>query len=257
MTISLFRLQMFRGVLALLCMLVLSSCGKFGGGSEDRDPNLKRARERRAVGDFTGALEWYQKALDKRPGNARIHWDMATVYDQHLTNELRAIYHYERYLELDPQAERRQLVEQSIGLAKLSYAVSLPDRTSESVQEIARLRREIDSLRQLITESREKIAELNAKISNLNAPAPPPAAVSLPAPTPASAQVPTVATLQPTPAAPAKFETYIVQPGDTMSRIAKKMYNNANKWDVIYEANRGSLKRPQDIKVGQSLIIPR
>lgn len=257
MTIPLVYLQLLRRVLALLCVGVLSSCGKFGGGTEDRDPNLKRARESRAVGDYTGALEWYQKALDKRPGTARIHWDMATVYDQHLTNELRAIYHYERYLELDPQAERRQLVEQSIGLAKLSYAVSLPDRTSESVQEIARLRREIDSLRQLITESREKIAQLNAQIAQLNAPPPSPTAAPLPAPTPASAQASAAPVPKPAPAQPAAFESYIVQPGDTMSRIAKKMYNNANKWDVIYEANRGSLKRPQDIKVGQTLIIPR
>ena len=171
MTISLPRIRSFRGIFALLAMLLVTSCGDFGGGAEDRDPNMKRARERRAVGDFTGALEAYQKALDKRPGVARIHWDMATVYDQHLTNELRAIYHYERYLELDPKAERRKLVEQSIGLAKLSYAVSLPDQTSESVQEIARLRREIDSLRKLLTESREKIAELTA---------PPPVAIISP-----------------------------------------------------------------------------
>lgn len=250
MTIPPVRRYWLRGSLALLCLLVLSSCGKFGGGADDRDPNLKRARERRAVGDFTGALEWYQKALDKRPKTARIHWDMATVYDQHLTNELRAIYHYERYLELDPKAERRKLVEQSIGLAKLSYAVSLPDRTSESVQEIARLRREIDALRKLVTESREKIAELTA-------PPAPAAAAALPVPTPASALVGTTAAQKTAPAQPASFESYIVQPGDTMSRIAKKMYNNANKWDVIYEANRGSLKRPQDIKVGQTLIIPR
>jgi nucleoid-associated protein YgaU len=254
MTISLPFIRLIRGVSALLTVLLVTACGDFGGGAEDRDPNMKRARERRAVGDFTGALEAYQKALDKRPGVARIHWDMATVYDQHLTNELRAIYHYERYLELDPKAERRQLVEQSIGLAKLSYAVSLPDRTSESVQEIARLRREIDSLRKLITESREKIAELTAP------PPVAPVASAIPPPAPAAARVAAVATSATPAAAPpstGKTEAYVVQPGDTMSRIAKKMYNDANKWDVIYQANRGSLKRPQDIKVGQTLIIPR
>lgn len=251
MTISLPRIRSFRGIFALLAMLLVTSCGDFGGGAEDRDPNMKRARERRAVGDFTGALEAYQKALDKRPGVARIHWDMATVYDQHLTNELRAIYHYERYLELDPKAERRKLVEQSIGLAKLSYAVSLPDQTSESVQEIARLRREIDSLRKLLTESREKIAELTAP------PPVAPVATAIPPPAPAAARVAASTSTAATPASTGKTEMYVVQPGDTMSRIAKKLYNDANKWDVIYQANRGSLKRPQDIKVGQTLIIPR
>ncbi len=232
--------------------MVSTSCGKLGQGAEDRDPNLKRARERRAVGDYTGALEWYQRALDKRPGVARIHWDMATIYDQYMTNELRAIYHYERYLELDPKAERRQLVEQSIGLAKLSYAVSLPDRPSEAVQEIARLRKEIDALRKLLTEAREELVRLSA----------PPAATKVASAANSAAPaspvgVATVEALKPVQSEPAKFDTYVVQPGDTMSRIAKKVYNDANKWEPIFQANKGALKRPQDIKVGQTLVIPR
>jgi nucleoid-associated protein YgaU len=223
------------------------------GGAQDRDPNVKRARERRAVGDYVGALEWYQRALDKKPGLARVHWDMAQIYDQHLTNELRAIYHYERYLELDPKAERRQLVEQSIGLAKLSYAVSLPDRPSEAVQEIARLRREIDSLRALLTEARDELARLSAPPSTAGAAGGQASATVSPA---VASQV-IAESLKPAPPQPTRFDTYIVQPGDTMSKIAKKMYNDANKWDVIFQANKASLKRPQDIKVGQTLMIPR
>lgn len=236
-------------LLALAGLAFLSGCG----GAQDRDPNVKRARERRAVGDYAGALEWYQRALDKKPGLAKVHWDMAQIYDQHLTNELRAIYHYERYLELDPKAERRQLVEQSIGLAKLSYAVSLPDRPSEAVQEIARLRREIDSLRALLTEARDELARLTAPPAQATAAG----TVSAPAMSPAVASQAIAESLKPAPPQPTRFDTYIVQPGDTMSRIAKKMYNDANKWELIFQANKASLKRPQDIKVGQTLMIPR
>ncbi|HMO04276.1 MAG TPA: LysM peptidoglycan-binding domain-containing protein [Kiritimatiellia bacterium] len=240
-----------RSIVALFALALVAGCG-----GQDRDPNIKRARERRAVGDYPGALEWYQRALDKKPGVARVHWDMAQIYDQHLTNELRAIYHYERYLELDPKAERRQLVEQSIGLAKLSYAVSLPDRPSEAVQEIARLRREIDSLRALLTEARDEMARLSAaQVARSAVPAPgaaTPAAVGVSPTTPVA-----IEPLKPAPPQPTRFDTYIVQPGDTMSKIAKKMYNDANKWELIFQANKASLRRPQDIKVGQTLMIPR
>ncbi len=245
------RTHFNRLIIALAALALVAGCG-----GQDRDPNIKRARERRAVGDYVGALEWYQRALDKKPGVARVHWDMAQIYDQHLTNELRAIYHYERYLELDPKAERRQLVEQSIGLAKLSYAVSLPDRPSEAVQEIARMRREIDSLRALLTEARDEMARLSAaQVARSAAAAPVTAASTAPGTVPAA---PVAAEpLRPAPAQPTRFDTYVVQPGDTMSKIAKKMYNDANKWELIFQANKASLRRPQDIKVGQTLMIPR
>jgi nucleoid-associated protein YgaU len=218
---------------------------------EDRDPNVKRAKERRAVGDYTGALESYEKALQKRPGAARIHWDMATIYDQHLTNELRAIYHYEKYLELDPRAERRQLVEQSIGLAKLSYAVSLPDRPSEAVQENARLRKENETLGKLLTEARDELAQLRNPVSSSASTAP-----AVPA-SPEQTKRILSDSLKPAPPQTTTFDSYTVQPGDTLSRIAGKVYGDSQKWDVIFQANKATLKRPENVKVGQTLVVPR
>ncbi|MBV9157866.1 MAG: LysM peptidoglycan-binding domain-containing protein, partial [Acidobacteriaceae bacterium] len=50
--------------------------------------------------------------------------------------------------------------------------------------------------------------------------------------------------------------TYKVQPGDTLSKIAKQYYGNANDYNRIFEANRDKLQSPDKIQVGQELVIP-
>ena len=52
------------------------------------------------------------------------------------------------------------------------------------------------------------------------------------------------------------YETYEVKSGDSLSKIAKRVYGNASAWKKIYEANRDLLKDPDKIFPGQKLKIP-
>lgn len=49
---------------------------------------------------------------------------------------------------------------------------------------------------------------------------------------------------------------YTVKSGDTLSKIAKDVYGNANDYMKIFEANRPLLSDPNKIYVGQVLRIP-
>jgi nucleoid-associated protein YgaU len=49
---------------------------------------------------------------------------------------------------------------------------------------------------------------------------------------------------------------YTVKKGDTLSAIAKAHYGSANKYPVIFEANKPMLKDPDKIYPGQVLRIP-
>lgn len=51
--------------------------------------------------------------------------------------------------------------------------------------------------------------------------------------------------------------THVVVKGDNLSKIALKYLGNANKWKVIYEANKSVIKDPNLIYVGQTLTIPQ
>jgi nucleoid-associated protein YgaU len=49
---------------------------------------------------------------------------------------------------------------------------------------------------------------------------------------------------------------YTVVSGDTLSKISKQMYGDANKYNAIFEANKPMLTSPEKIYPGQMLRIP-
>jgi nucleoid-associated protein YgaU len=51
-------------------------------------------------------------------------------------------------------------------------------------------------------------------------------------------------------------QTYTVQSGDTLSKISKQFYGDANQYMRIFEANRDKLDDPNKIRPGQQLTIP-
>jgi nucleoid-associated protein YgaU len=48
----------------------------------------------------------------------------------------------------------------------------------------------------------------------------------------------------------------LVQPGDTLSHIADRVYGKSSLWPVIFRANRDILEGPDDVKPGMKLRIP-
>src|SRR5829696_205109 len=54
----------------------------------------------------------------------------------------------------------------------------------------------------------------------------------------------------------AEAKYYTVVSGDTMSKISKQYYGNANEYMKIFEANRPMLSHPDKIYPGQMLRIP-
>lgn len=49
---------------------------------------------------------------------------------------------------------------------------------------------------------------------------------------------------------------YEVKAGDSLSKIARREYGDANAWRSIFEANRDVIKDPDLIYPGQKLRIP-
>lgn len=60
----------------------------------------------------------------------------------------------------------------------------------------------------------------------------------------------------PAPVGEAVTRTYTVVSGDSLSKIAKKIYGNASRWKEIFEANKDKIKNPDLIHPGQVLKIP-
>jgi LysM repeat protein len=51
-------------------------------------------------------------------------------------------------------------------------------------------------------------------------------------------------------------QTYTIKSGDTLSKISKQFYGDADEFMRIFYANRDKLNDPNKIQVGQQLVIP-
>ncbi len=58
------------------------------------------------------------------------------------------------------------------------------------------------------------------------------------------------------PAETSTTEYYIIQAGDTLSKIARQFYHDPNQYPKIFEANREVIKDPNLIFPGQKIRIP-
>ena len=81
-------------------------------------------------------------------------------------------------------------------------------------------------------------------------------ATELTSPPPAAEAQPEATAVQPEEEADEKVEYYIIESGDTLSKIAKRYYGDAMQYPRIFEANREVIQDPDRIFVGQKIMIP-
>ena len=76
-------------------------------------------------------------------------------------------------------------------------------------------------------------------------------------PLPPVTQAPTIVESEPPKIEQADKPTkYVVKKGDSLWKIAGKVYHNPLKWPRIYRANKDKIKNPNRIHPGQVLTIP-
>lgn len=57
-------------------------------------------------------------------------------------------------------------------------------------------------------------------------------------------------------ASPKTSTFYTIKKGDTLSKIAKREYGSADKWNELFDANREVIDHPDRIYPGQNIRIP-
>ncbi len=250
----------------LIVLLAAAGCGGLQTAREEDHPLMRRAMLLERSGSTDEAIAAYQRVLETRPTFARAHLNLAGLYNQPPKEDfLRAVYHYQRYLELRPKAENAQNIRELIQRAQINFAATLPSAQShEMLDLIADLRKENASLR-------ARIAELQGTPlpapSTTPAPASNAARTAVPSTPTATARPPATAATPPAapagsalalpPPAPAPGpRTHVVQAGETLSSIANKAYNDPSAWRKIYDANRDRLSSPAALRQGQTLVIP-
>ena len=218
-------------------------------------PAIRKARAKLREGDKQSALVLLNKALDEKPKLAQAHLEIAQLYDDYDRNYVRAIYHYERYLELRPQTEKKEMIEGFIRKAKIAFAASVAEQVPGLDKKVQALQEDNDRLKQDLRQVRENLARRIAVLSSAPVVDGSPIAESAIA----ESTMGPAADAKPMPVLAGKSAgmQYRVQRGDTLSAVAARVYHNPRKWKLIYDANRDTLGGSQKLKTGQVLIIPK
>lgn len=239
------------GSLLLLCAALLSGCGDAArDNSEERNPLVRKGLEQAQLKQWSEAIRCFREALDGNPAFARPDLELALIYQQEKKDYVRAIYHYQRYLEKRPDAEKAPLIKDWIEQAKISFAAQIGQAgqsAGDISKEMIRLTRENNLLRQQLA----RMAAPGVHSKPLPEKQPEKQPEPQPEPTPVSEEpIPRIQTPAPLP------ETYKVLPGDTLSKIARTVYGDSGKWRDIYGANLDKMENENDLKAGQIITIP-
>ena len=242
-------------------LVLLAACQQSGPGTDadqERNPYYRKAKALQEEHDYKAAVQFYRKALEVEPDLASAHFALGLLYDDKLGDPIAAIYHYRQFLELKPDSDKRQLVQDFIERARLAVVAKLPQSPVADPGELTRLQGEKAALVQENQMLKSRIAELE---KTAGAPAARVSSAPVPAPTAATATPPaSPAPAPPAPAAaarePGQARSHVVQKGDTLFSLAQHYYGTKSAWDKIYQANRNVLPNRDQLKIGQELVIP-
>ncbi len=244
------------GIGALAAVLMICGCAKTTqelDGVESRDPLVRSARAKEEQGDKDAAIMLLQRSLEKNPNSALSHLRLALLYDDHAKDYTRAIYHYQRYLELRPNAEKRDMIMERVREAEVRLCASLSglkpalaEDSSYLKEENARLKSDLRQLRRNIAQI--KTATTAGAVEQRVESAPSESGVS---------SVRGKEEKSSDAGNESGFRTVTVERGDTLSDIASRVYQNPREWKRIYDANRETIgDDPRRLKIGQELVVP-
>jgi tetratricopeptide (TPR) repeat protein len=199
---------------------------------------VKDADAKLASGDFLDAISLYESALDGSTESAEIHYRLALLYDERMSDPLSALHHFKRYLTVAPGGPKATEVKNFMKRGELALMTTMSGDSLVTRAEAARLRNENLALRKQTAEHAAQLRSVASAAEKKSAGTR--GQKATPAPTRASA--------------PAR--SHVIQPGDTLFSLSRLYYNSPHRWKDILEANDKAIDDPEKLKLGQTLIIP-
>lgn len=260
-------------------LVFAAGCSEDIEGNEQTHPTYVKAKQAREASKYQEAADLLNDLLSKAPNSAFLHRELAQLYGDNLYDYNRAIYHYERHLELAKtlSEEDRKTINSYIELYKKKAAeqvnkaypqpvpkpevqvVDNPAALEEKDKEIEQLKKEIEQLKDenvakhnqylklftMYSEARNKLVEYAE--NSANAEPGDTVTVSRVTNNGADAEEATVTDA-------GDHLIYVVQSGDYPGTIAKK---HGIKVRDLMKANGLTEESARRIKVGQKLKIPK
>lgn len=252
-------------VLALLGLSIFSGCAPSGVEvvSETDEKQFQLGQDFKNEGRIEEALSAFLRVIDARRDAPESHLEAGYIYLRTMKDPIRAIYHFDRFLQFRPHSPQATQVRQLIETAQKEFARQLPAQPYQGeldridlMELVKTLKLENDSLKRDLVAAEKRLSALSTQpTARVEAPSAPVVRQNLaPVPQIQTQQTPTPAAPQPDPASVPR--TYTVQSGDSLSSISNKFYGTPSRWIDVYQANRDRLASENALRVGQELRIP-
>ena len=240
---------------------------------DEKEPHFVLGKSRVNAMDYTGAVEAFEESLEVDPHSAAAHFELGWLFEEKVSDPAAAIYHYEQYLKLQPDASNGDVIRQRIDSCKQQLAtdvLQLPstpaaqEQLEKLVEQNRQLQSQVDQLNAAIKQwtayyASEQARATAAPASTATAPVPQ-TQVSMATPDDMTSQpiaaaqsVPT-STVNSRPAAPKakpRFHTHTVTSGETLAAIARK---TGVSLTALLQANPGL--NAKKLHVGQVVYLP-
>ena len=226
-----------------LCIATLMLCGcdkntQSTEAKEERNPLVKQGQAYMEIKDYNKAEAAFKQAIENKPTLARPCLDLATIYHQYKPDYISSIFYYKRYLELRPDSEKEEFINEQIQSVQMALANAILTQSGavRAMQDMKKLRQENAELKRQLATLRKGSPEIQS-----SSVAPKTVTETIPKSTKSTSAV--------------THRIYTVVSGDNLTKIANKFYGDGD-YDAIYEANKDRMKSPGDLRVGQTLVIP-
>lgn len=257
---------MFRVPALLLCLVPLLggivACAPSGFEvvSETDEKQYQLGQDYKNQGRMEEALGAFLRVIDARRDAPESNLDAGYIYLRTMKDPVRAIYHFDRYLQFKPQSPQATQVRQLIETAQKEFARQLPAQPYEGgldridlMDLVASLKLENESLKRDLIAATARVQQLENVLGQARRST----QVQNAAPIQNQAWTPPQATTTPQDPNPSTVpRTYTVQSGDTLSAISARFYGTPTRWIDIYQANRDRISSESALRVGQEIRIP-
>jgi len=161
--------------MGLLFLVLGAGCGKKGiSGYEMKERGnalFSQAITAEKGGDVDGAIKLYKQVMIDEPRAYSAHFMLATLLQDHSEDYIGAIYHYNRYIELQPKSEKVELAQQRIKISEHLLAPKILKSVGDTSPALsqAHMLKEAARLNGIIARLEGEKATLNTQIDKNNA----------------------------------------------------------------------------------------
>ena len=247
----------------LVSLIGLVGCAPSGVEvvSETDEKQYQLGQDFKNQGRMEEALGAFERVIDARRDAPESHLEAGYIYLRTLKDPINAIYHFNRYLRLQPHSSQATQVGQLIETAQKEFARQLPAQPYEGSLDridlmdlVQTLKQENGSLKRELMTASSRVQQLENVLGQARRSTQAQAYAQVGQAAQVRPSLPTTQQAAPTPTnAP---RAYTIRSGDTLSAISKRFYGTPTRWIDIYQANRDRLSSESAIRVGQEIRIP-